>query len=366
MCMRQLSRISSILIATILTLFMQNSCYSSACTPHASTIGESTWVQLARTLSVSSADKVIYQSDIPYTITAPGAYGVGENLTNVGSSPVITIASGAGGSGVILDLHNHSIVASVGATTAIQTNTTNNAVRVVNGIIDGFPTGTSQCRIIRDMTFVNCTTGISDGYLIVRSDGYSCGTFFIVTSLRGGWLRGCKIFSSTTSAITMQSSSGLTIDKCIIAGGAGINIITESDGCVIRSCTIENMIGNAVTIASGYSHAIVDCLLTGGVNGIVINNTATGNPATPVIRDCIISHYSGTGISIDSAITTGSISGCTISDTNIGISANSSIALYNNYLSNITTTTFVGVNPAKAIKMQVVANQANFWTNVVD
>lgn len=368
--MKQLIHVLSIAIAIILTVCIPNVCYSSECTPHASTMGESVWVQLARTLSVSSADKLIYQSDVPYTITAPGAYGVGENLTNEGSSPVINITGSAGGGGVILDLHNHSIVASVDATTAIQASSISNAVQVVNGIIDGFPIGTSSCRIIRDMMFVNCTTGISNGYLIVRSDGYSCGTFFIVTSSAGagfaGWLRGCKIFSSTTSAITIQSTQGITIDSCLIAGGAGINIINESSGCIIRSCVIENMVGNAITVVSGYSHAIVDCLLTGGVNGIVINNTATINPANPLIRDCVISHYSGTGISIDSAITTGSITGCTISDTNIGISANSSVAVYNNYLSNITTTTFAGVSPAQATRAQVAADQANFWFNVVD
>lgn len=366
--MRQLIHVLSIVTVTILIICIPNVCYSSECTPHASTIGESTWVQLARILSVSSADKVIYQSDIPYTITAPGAYGVGENLTNVGSSPVITISDAAGPGGVILNLHNHSIVASSDATIAVQTSTHNFAILVKNGIIDGFPIGTSSCRIIRDMTFINCTTGISNAYLVVQTDGYNCGTFYLISGLPvfAGWIRDCRIFSSTTSAITMQSSAGLIIDKCTIAGGAGINIINESSGCIIRSCVIENMVGNAITVVSGYSHAIVDCLLTGGVNGIVINNTATINPANPLIRDCVISHYSGTGISIDSAITTGSITGCKICDTSTGINANNSVALYNNYLSNITTATFVGVNPAKAIKTQVASNQANFWTNVVD
>lgn len=340
-----------------------------SCTPHASTVGESVWKQLDRALSVSYADTVIYQSNLPYVITKAGSYGVGENLTSIGTTTMITIAPDV--TNVWINLHEHSITSTVGGDTAIAIlSAGNRGVIVENGVITGFNIGVYRATWVKNMIISQCATGISGCRYVNNCSGYNCNNFFsIIGSDTPGGTSGrlfrCDIFNTTDYAVVLNNGVVFfVIDQCNFFecyGGIITNGTVRSPK--IFSSSFQNITENAITCLSGGNFLNVrNCNCTACTNGIV-NLGING-----CIIDTIISNCSGVGIDFgDSTGAGGTIYRNTISNANIGIRAGTigtSLAVYNNYISDAAIT-FSGFSASKATPSQI-ASSANFWTNIVD
>ncbi len=339
----------------------------AACIPHASVIGESVWKQLDRVLSISYADKIIYQSDVPFVITEPGSYGVGENLTNVGTTTVISIASGV--RDVFIDLHGYDIISDGTPATAIAVSDTNPGVMIRNGSIVGFNIGIYRGYWIKDMTISQCTTGILGGRFVDTSDGFDCGTFYSVSAadtVLAARILQCKVFNSTNyGALIGPGVSTAVVDRCTFqGGGAGVHVVdTTTRGCMILDSLFNDIAGIAISSPGMYT-VVRNCSIARCTSGIVITGVS------PIITDSTILHCSDVGIDIQisnaGTARSGTVCSNVINDANIGIRVITAfpIAIYNNYMSD-TAITFSGISPVKATPSQI-ATTANFWTNITD
>lgn len=284
-----------------------------ACSQKASVLGETVWNQLDRILSVSYADKVIYQTDIPYTITQSGVYGVGENLSIVGTATAITVAPGV--SAVVIDLHEHTISASGGSDTAISAS---NNVIVQNGTIKGFNIGVYGGYLVKHMVIEQCTIGVSQSSYIYYTDGIDCATFYQINNvIFPGRLLKCNIFNSSNYGVVISNSIYVPIDRCSFYGGNGGIDVAGSRAPIVMGCSFSNIAGNAININGAMSTTtttIRDCTIIGCTNGMVLLNTLT-----PIIVNSKILNCPGVAINLAPNLVAGTVRSNIIANAAVGI-----------------------------------------------
>ncbi|HRN77649.1 MAG TPA: right-handed parallel beta-helix repeat-containing protein [Candidatus Dependentiae bacterium] len=223
-----------------------------------------------------ACDVIIMQSDIPYTIDAPGVYCVGEDIdASVGSIGIDILST----ENVVLDLRGHTIDGGSTSGSAIRVSTSNNVV-VQNGRVQrkngpGISMATSTRVTVRNMQINNIVSGG------IGISGDDCT------------IDGCDIASVSLGAginITAGSNRAV-IENCIVRSGAtGILSSTTSPNCTIRNCECSNNTSIGFDIR-GDNNVIDNCVALGnvgaGVNGVgfdisgancqVKNSSSVGN-----------------------------------------------------------------------------------------
>ncbi len=341
------------------------------CVPHSSTVGESVWNQLDRVLSVSGANKVIYQSDIPYTISAAGAYSVGEDLTNTGTASPTIILSNAN---AVLDLQGHSIIASANANTAIAAS----AGVVQNGVIKGFPIGitsTGNVPIIKDISFVSCATGIltgdAQGVIAEGCEGFSCDVFHghFSSSLSNALLiiDSCDITNCLGAAFSYTGARGAIIDGCTVEGAAAGISCNNSQSILVSESIFSNITHDGVSMTNGSAMLHVeDCRFTGvGGNGVTLSGVSSLSEVIDtnfvnVTSNGIDNSGSGTAFNVFLKLILTNITGIGVND-----AVGSNAATYANFLATVGTA-FSGGSPIQRTPAQVSSNLTSFWQNIVD
>ncbi len=339
-----------------------------ACTPHAATSGQTIWTSLDQIKSISGVSapaNIIYQSNIPYTISAPGTYSVGQDLTSTNASPVITIAS----PNVVLNLQGHTITQGGTPTTAISVSS--GAPFISNGIIRGFTTGIANGSLsLRKIIFDTCTTALSAGSIVDIRDcvGVGCGTFASgVSSLT---MIDSEILNCTGDAIV--NGSNILLNRAVIDGAVnGINL-SGSTQLMVMDSSIGNLSGIGIIINNTTAVALRESELT-DIAGDAISVTGTSSLIS--IARCVLKNIGGDGVDIAASVPATlrlSVIKSTIVDiAGAGVRNQTATGaqshVYNTFITNAIGGAFVwtATPPTAQTPAQVETNDTNFWQNVV-
>lgn len=365
-------------ISTIISLISIT--VSAPCAPHASTVGSAIWRQADNILSAHGANKVIFQSDIPYTIPNSGIYALGESITSTSPSIITNNFTN-----VTIDLKQHTINGASGAAAGI-TMGANSSAKILNGTMMQFAStataiklNSSGSMIIEDMRFINNRTSISATGLT-----------------RGLAVEDCYFLSSTSTAssvdvaLRITNSIDISINNCQSIGG-GFVYATNSSGISIEN--VEKSLGASLANFSSVNNSYVnDCNHIGVTNAIVLANSSynivsnctwvntdtttilisgssTGNEFNNI---CIHAPYQSmayNSISIGSGVTVTRILSSIVhltSPSALFNNAGTNTQVYNSYLRNVNSTIITG-NPFTTIggnNNTVANNTTNYWRNL--
>lgn len=151
---------------------------------------------------------------VPYTISGPGFYYLGKNLTHIGTTHAITVAA----DNVTLDLMGFSLThtGAVGTERGIYMNNRAN-VEIRNGTVSGFYEGIrenngagSKHRVINVRAINNTTSGIflyGTNHLVKGCDGCNNGTNGIF--VEQGVIADCVAGNNSTYNIRIHAGSVL-------------------------------------------------------------------------------------------------------------------------------------------------------------
>jgi hypothetical protein len=206
-------------------------------------------------------------NSLPYTISAPGAYYLGGNLSYTGGNG-ITIASDH----VTLDLMGYTITGPGIANNGIYMNGRKN-VEIRNGTISGWECGIYEegaagvgHRIINVRVEGNKIRGMylrGDGHLIKGCRATGGGNGLHIES--AGAITGCQVNNSSNSGIIINLTGLISGNVVIGPGGAGTisgiysgstslvlgNEVTDAPTGISCKDGPNNIIGNSVTANSG-------------------------------------------------------------------------------------------------------------------
>jgi len=236
-------------------------------------------------------------TSLPYTISAPGAYYLGGNLSSTGSG--ITIShTPAPVNDVTLDLMGFSITGPGSGTGISMSGSTN--VEIRNGTVSGwdygiFESGSGLNHRIFNVRAAGATSAIrlyGGGHLVKGCDASQSSAGFTAIYLNGlGTVSGCKA-TPASNANGIVTFGGTISDNVVIGNGGtdGYGIYAGSAPAVIRRNEVSNfqyciycggaasIIGNAVTINSNQT-------------GVSLINAAT----TMVDQNCVTVASGATG-----------------------------------------------------------------------
>lgn len=224
------------IIAMIAVLLGGPHYLAASCTPIASTVGTNAWsiLDVSHALICESADHVITQTGIPFTITEPGIYVLGENIVDPDGtiSPIIDIQS----DDVVLDLMGKNLL----------TTRSNNAGTMIEAVNR------------RNITIQNGTLGIIAN---------PAATFFVeyfmidFSNTTGITLKNLTINGSEDldfePSVQLNSCIGVTIRNCILHHLVFIDSDSLGRDIVIRDCACFNGPTNITILANNQvSHRI--------------------------------------------------------------------------------------------------------------
>lgn len=204
--------------------FIINLLYAT-CTPHVATVGQSVWALADTILSVNGANKIIYQADIPFTVPGPGLYAIGETLTSINTSTLITNMY----SNVTFDLKGHAIINQLGDTTTAIALHDNSNITICNGFINGFTYGITMANV--SYTFIN-NMNINAAIVAANSSNI-------------------EVYDSLYfSSISASNSTNVTINDCIF----GSTNLTNCSNCRIANAqSLGSVTLSAVTDSEFYN-----------------------------------------------------------------------------------------------------------------
>jgi len=240
-------------------------------------------------------------TSLPYTITGPGAYYLGGNLSLSGSGNGITIShTPAPVNDVTLDLMGFSITGPGTGTGISMVGSTN--VEIRNGTVSGwdygiYESGTGLNHRIFNVRAAGATSGIrlyGDGHLVKGCDGSQTAAGFTAIYLGGvGTVSGCKA-TPGSGARGILTGGGAISDNVVIGnGGTDSHGIWASAPVVIRGNEVSNcnycihcsgaasIIGNTVSISSNQTGFSINNAATTMVdqNSVIVAPSATGYTA---------------------------------------------------------------------------------------
>ncbi len=206
-------------------------------------------------LECCPCDTIIKQEDIPFTISVPGVYCLGENVSLLQENQnAITIRTEC----VTLELKGH----------AIDGQDTSNTIGI---FVDGLQTFTNNI-IIRDGFIKN-----------TRDEGVK-----VIDSFGPIMITGLKVTNCGDDGIEIRNSSGVVIDncECSFTGSDGIEI-NNSKQCIVRNCLFRCNTAAGVDVKNGSS----DCCLINcksyqdDEGGFCLNNANRCNLISCVAQD---------------------------------------------------------------------------------
>jgi hypothetical protein len=237
--------------------------------------GQAAWAQDMYVVAVGGVGTKI--NTVPYTISAPGFYYLGGNLTNTGNTSAITITA----DDVTLDLMGFKLTGG-GGTAGILINGRSN-VEVRNGTVRGFSSGITEQvatgnkhRIINVRSINNSVVGINlngDSHLV---KGCDCSNNGAGITLSAGIITNCIINNNTNSGVFVLNS-GIIAD--CIATGNNLGITLDGTGSVLGNIASGNTTNNYLFRPSGAERILVD---RNTASGLATNYASTA-PTTNVL-----------------------------------------------------------------------------------
>ncbi len=380
--------------------WFQNSMYA-ACpgpiVPKTVTPGETITNILDRVQTSLCADVVIYQEDIPYTITKPGAYKLGEFITNNSDTPAITIAS----NDVLLDLGCHGInqVKSAGVVTrsAIFANGFNRITIRNGGILMSGPLTSAVTNGI------NLQSG--EGFLLYdlfisgqNLDGQCVSIFnsihvelnnifmqdvntgIVFDVVEGFRLYSCYVTHTGTGYLFLATQDG-TCTYCVVTdaivtlagnpGGPGFNIgngATQPQGIYFDSCTAESINTTGFLVNGTIASLALDIVfrnctaISCGTDGFSAINSQRTTFEYCQAQHCGLTLATGNGFTVINDGVAANIINCSsIRNANHGYSVTGSTNVFSSYGSNNPGGNFNGVNP---LFIAITPVGANYWLNL--
>lgn len=312
--------------------------FCSVYVPLVSTPGMNTW-SLVDQVRATTGGVIIRASDLPITISSPGIYSIGENITWTGGSPAITINSEQ----VIINLAGHTIYDDSSTNSPIIQD--NGGAIVLNGnmvvlnarpinLINGQLLGASHINFSRSPASVllNGDAGIQiltvntgcvvDNCTFVFLDAGIVAGSLLPSFARGVLIKDCYFGDMNIAGVQGFAGGALitsiTVDHCFFNGGDRAILGTDSPYWIIFNSTFENqgVNGNAcIDISNAATVYIEHCVLdsTGrfavDTGASAINITATTQ--TQIFNTNII-NPSGDGININGSVNVASILNSTV------------------------------------------------------
>lgn len=353
------------------------------------------WQMFNDMFSTSCIGTVIRQSDIPYTISAPGIYSVGEALNNINDLPVITIAA----DDVVLDLKCHTITVNQGASVhnGIAIVAPSHRVTVRNGYLLAEVTGPALPTVL--MTTAgesitvehvgfssNATASLGDlssgivvlgGFDHVVSDctfeNIQFGCTGIATDLL--CVRDCLFRFVFDTAVGTFNSADIVMNNCQFFMGSRHVRLVQTDGAQITNCQSENagLVSNdkALELLQATRVTIQGCNInkTGfrpvyvpHVDGIAIHNSMN-----VMIRESDIQDVSGDGIVAQDETDHLVVRGCTINRAalnGINLISTTSSYVFNCEVVGSGASNYVGIPADLIVTDDVSTSTVNYWMNI--
>lgn len=347
-----------------ISLHGANLLYSGACTSHAGTVGFSVWKLADDILSINEANKVIYQSDIPFTVPSSGAYAVGETLINTSTAPVITNTH----TNVVIDFKGHSIInqLAVSDATAISLQE-NSQTTICNGFIDGSTYGIVMSGVsnalIQGMGFIGTTTNIrvtnSSNIEICETD---MNGFVDFTNVTNSIVKD-SILINSFSLLFMRDCSGVTVMNMMGSGAVLSGVINSKfentyldSGASVISYRINNSSHNIFTrLIRENSNLLADLVGTSSCNTF---DKVIGNRMALVLRI-------NTGVN-KTRLLSSVLQGDVMAGGAAVINNGTNTEMYNNLIRQYVPVSGSVLEAGLVItNTNVVANDANYWQNLL-
>jgi hypothetical protein len=337
------------------------------CAPFQSLTGASVWKLADDILSANEANKVIYQSDVPYTTPGPGTYAIGQNLVSTSTIPIITNNF----PDVVIDLKNHTLLAGGSNATAISLGANSNTA-IRNGWILNFAPGIT-INGAQGLSIENITFSLSSVLSILATnasnieiyDSTICGINF--NNVESVIMRDCDIYSiAFTSTILIANSSYVTIEDFVSYSGTYIFMnVTDS---IMDHGTYYGRPGSVMTSFTNCSHNIMSNIIRKDAAQLaIIAGTSLGN----TFDNNIMQNLSTPGISIGAGAVGTRILSCLLQSI-----STSTTGIFNNGTDTEVYNTMFRTVPAGAVGgtplvgglvitgTNVSTNNANYWQDL--
>lgn len=281
------------LVWLLISSMVVNFAYGS-CTPLQGLTGSSVWKLADDILSSNGANTVIYQKDVPYTIPGPGAYAVGQNLISTSTAAIITNNF----ADVVIDLKDHSLVASEGNTTGIVLGTNSNTT-IRNGWMLNFSLGIAATGAL-GLSIENIVFSLSSIFSISANNTSNIEIYNSTISginfnnVESVIMEGCDIYAvAANSTISIANSSYVAIrDFITYSGTYNFTNVTDS---IMDHGTYYGRLGSVMASFTNCSHNIISNIIRkDGAQLAVIAGTSLGN----TFDNNIMQNLSAPGISI--------------------------------------------------------------------
>lgn len=341
-----------------------------SCPAHASTVGQTAWKLADDILSINGAsNKIIYQTDVPYTISAPGEYVVGGTLTPNGASPIITVNA----INVTIDLKENVLIGA-GATNGI-TFLSGSGGEVTNGTISNFTNGVvynsgATFGDVNNVSFVGCTQGVSATNMDALDISYSVfrsGTTAVsLSSVTTHAVIDNCIFEAMNNGVVVQNSSDIVVSNCVHNSALGAPGSAISFNAVSNSFIVNHIVTAFLGTIYNLQASSFNLILDSHAVGASVYLTVSGASSNNIMRNCTIQNSTATSIQIAAAATNTRLIGCIIKDPSaVAISdLGTNSDFFNCYINaasgaGITSPTYPVANDAN-----VIANTTNWWQNL--
>lgn len=326
---------------------------------------------------------------LPFTITQPGSYVVGRNLTGVAGQHGIRIQA----SHVSLDLRGFGVMGVPGSLSGVFVDGARQNVKISNGTIGQWGArgidattcqglGVAGCTIPDNdddglcsgpdatVTDTTCTGNGGEGIECgndSKVDGCDCGDNGGTGCTTGN---GSKVTGTTATGNVLggiRAGIGSAVTRCVARGNAGDGIVVQ-DSASVWACVSTANAGHGLVVGNG--GAAVGCTARGNqMDGIraqswatVTGNTCDSNGGGP-----------GVGAGINAVGTGARIDGNTITQNEVGVMAAAVIGrniIIRNVISRSTSQNF-DVTPANTVgeAFNAIGNSGlhypNPWGNLV-
>lgn len=343
----------------------------------------------------------ITQFNVPLTITQPGIYCVGENLTiNAQAGFAVSIQS----DNVILDLNDNQVIGAGSGTSGVIINGKNNII-IRNGSIRNMSLRgiginiqgnlSSQNVLIEQMELINDNVGLTmvntRNWAILNSVAFqNQSNGFLLTANSSGSISGCAS-NNNNNGFSGSLNNGITFSNCTanfnVTNGFNAAGLRNShfeectafnnqnngflflnsgnqvcDSCSLRNCTLEQNANIGLQL-TGNNHDVQDCTAKNNVHGfeihgnnhIILNNIAQSNSTTGFL---LAGSSNGFPASTNCQVRNNTATANKTGFNNLGTNNRIYTNFANNNTTNFNNITNVIASPAAVLAINFTANIA--------
>ena len=223
--------------------------------------GSRLWDNNKRINDELSCDILIYQTDIPYTVTASGNYCLAQDVTIGAGDDGITISA----NDVELDLNGHRLDGAGSADNGVVLSVGADRITVKNGFVSG--SSISGIQLLGNQNVV------IDGLII--SEGQFTSRGIRLEDCNYVSIKNCDVVKDFSTGIDLLDSNELVVTKCHISnctnGIQASEVQLVVDNCIMTNCSI----GFTMPFTTGTGEDVVlrDCLVADSGIGFRLFNS---------------------------------------------------------------------------------------------